>query len=68
MSSESSEKDEAEEFEVEEILDKKVKDGIIKYKVKWKGYPYSDCSWKYTKKNLFNITLAWEPVDHLENA
>ena len=42
-----------EEFAVESILDKKVVNGIAQYKIKWVGYPLSDCT--------------WEPFSHLEN-
>lgn len=41
------------EYNVERIIDKKNIKGKTHYKVKWEGYPYSQCT--------------WEPVDHLEN-
>lgn len=47
-----------EEFEVEEILDKKVtkrgRGQSIRYLIKWKGYPLSDAT--------------WEPIQNLQNA
>jgi hypothetical protein len=42
------------DFEVEEILDKKKINGQWKYLVKWEGYPPED--------------RTWEPVSHLKNA
>ena len=44
LRSSSSSSSDQEEYEVEEIIDKKIKNGVTKYKVKWKGYPVSDCS------------------------
>lgn len=41
------------EYNVERIVDKKQIRGKTYYKVKWEGYPYSQCT--------------WEPIDHLEN-
>jgi hypothetical protein len=43
-----------EDYEVEEILDKKRMDGETKYLVKWKNYEEHDNS--------------WEPVKHLKNS
>ena len=40
----SSEEDNEEEYEVEEILERKIKKGVVNYKVKWKGYPLSENS------------------------
>ncbi|KAK6349019.1 hypothetical protein TWF730_009779 [Orbilia blumenaviensis] len=45
---------EEEEYVVEKILDHKYEDGILKYKVKWKGYD---------KKS----DQTWEPEDTLED-
>uniref|UniRef100_A0A9J2PQH9 Chromo domain-containing protein n=1 Tax=Ascaris lumbricoides TaxID=6252 RepID=A0A9J2PQH9_ASCLU len=42
------------EFEVERILDVKLKDGIIKFEVRWKGYGSEEDS--------------WEPEENLETA
>ena len=42
------------EYLVEEILDKKIIDGVCKYKIKWKNYPLEDCT--------------WEPIEHLANS
>jgi hypothetical protein len=41
------------EYEVERIIDKKIKHGKPYYMIKWKGYPSSDNS--------------WEPLRHLEH-
>lgn len=42
------------EYNVEKIVDKKVSDGLVYYKVKWEGYPMSQCT--------------WEPSSHFEKA
>ena len=34
------------EYEVEQILDKRKHYGKIQYLIKWKGYPLSEASWK----------------------
>jgi hypothetical protein len=35
------------DFEVEEVVGKKVKkDGTVLYKLKWRGYPLSQCTWE----------------------
>jgi len=39
-------------YEVDKILDRKEVGGTALYKIKWKGYPLSACS--------------WEPLDHLD--
>lgn len=33
-------------FEVEKILNHKVSKGVTLYKLKWKGFPISDCTWE----------------------
>ena len=33
-------------YEVEKILNHKVTKGIIYYKLKWKGFPMSQCTWE----------------------
>ena len=45
---------EEEEYEVENILDKKLVRAKPHYLVKWKGYPLHDAT--------------WEPAEHLKNA
>jgi len=35
-----------EEYEVEQILDKRTRYGKTQYLIKWKGYPLSEASWK----------------------
>jgi len=45
--------DEESEFEVEFILDKKIKRGKVYYLVKWKGFPEDDTTWE-PKENLDN--------------
>ena len=39
------------QYEVEKILERRVKDGSLEYKIKWKGYPMDQCT--------------WEPIAHL---
>jgi len=39
-------------YEVEDILDRKKSKGRYLYKIKWKGYPLSECT--------------WEPISHLQ--
>ena len=34
------------EFEVEMVLKKRMKNNVVEYFVKWKGYPDSDCTWE----------------------
>lgn len=36
----------AEEFEVETIKSRRVKNGKIEYEIKWKGYESDDCTWE----------------------
>jgi hypothetical protein len=43
-----------EEYEVDRILDSRLRRGRLQYLVLWKGYPLSDAT--------------WEPVTHLQNA
>ena len=45
--------DNSEEYEVEQILDKRTLKGKTQYLVKWVGYPLHDAT--------------WEPVNHLKN-
>jgi hypothetical protein len=42
------------EYEVEQILDSRVRRRQLQYLVMWKGYPISEAT--------------WEPVSHLQNA
>ena len=43
-----------EEYEVEKIIDKRVINGKLEYKIKWVGYPMSQCTWEPIR-NLANI-------------
>lgn len=47
-----------EQYEVEEILEKKQFGNIAKYKIKWVGYGYDDCTWEPEK----NLTQCKEMV------
>jgi hypothetical protein len=40
-------------YEVDKVLERKEVNGALLYKIKWKGYPLSACS--------------WEPLDNLDN-
>ena len=35
-----------EEYEVEKIIDKRIINGKLEYKIKWVGYPMSQCTWE----------------------
>jgi len=57
-----------EEFEVEEVLDKRTKRGgkyrkVIEYLIKWKGYDATETSWV----ELSNLTNAMEEVQEYED-
>lgn len=53
------------EYEVEQILDKRITNGKALYKIKWKGYPEDECTWEPEK----NLTTCKEILrkynDHL---
>lgn len=53
------EKDPEEEFSVETVLDKKLIDGEVYYKVKWLGFPDSDSTWE-PSENIFARDLIEE--------
>ncbi|CEF62336.1 Chromo domain/shadow and Chromo domain-like and Chromo domain-containing protein [Strongyloides ratti] len=38
--------DDGDEFVVEDILRRRVKEGVDYYKIKWEGYPLSECTWE----------------------
>ena len=42
------------EYEVEKIVDKRIKNGKIEYKIKWAGYSMNECTWE-PLKNLGSI-------------
>ena len=43
-----------EEYEVEKIIDKRIINGKLEYKIKWVGYPMSECTWEPVR-NLANV-------------
>ena len=43
----------SDEYLVEKIIGKRIKNGKIQYKIKWEGYPLSQST--------------WEPVSNLQN-
>ncbi len=47
------------EYEVEKIVDKRIKNGKIEYKIKWAGYSMNECTWEPMK----NLESAKELVD-----
>ena len=49
----------SDEYEVEKIVDKRVKNGKVEYKIKWAGYSMDECTWE-PLKNLENITKMIE--------
>ena len=42
------------EYEVEKIIDKRYINGKLEYKIKWVGYPMSECTWEPVR-NLANV-------------
>ena len=52
-----------EEFEVEKILDKRIRYRRTEYLVKWKGYPEYDSTWE-PLKNLENAQEAISDFEH----
>ncbi len=44
-----------EEFAVERIVDKRLYNGVLQYKVKWVGYPVQDSTWE-PAENLMKVT------------
>ena len=34
----------SDEYEVEKIVDKRIKNGKVEYKIKWAGYSMNDCT------------------------
>lgn len=50
-----------ESYVVEEVLDRELKDGILMYKVKWKGYSLNDCTWEPLENfDSFDIIKKYE--------
>jgi len=55
--------EEEEEYEVEAIVDKRVKKGVVEYFVKWKGWPSDTNTWE----GLDNLENSGELIDEYEN-
>lgn len=56
-------------YEIEKILDKKIENDQVKYKVKWKGYPLSDATWEPLRNfsgNMEKIEKFEEEIDELK--
>ena len=47
------------EYEVEKIVNKRIRNGKVEYKIKWAGYSMDECTWE-PLKNLENITKMIE--------
>ena len=63
--------EEEEEYEVEAIVDKRVKKGVVEYFVKWKGWPSDTNTWEGSiVASLFCFTNFFEfkGLDNLENS
>lgn len=50
------------DYQVEKILARKVEKGVIKYLLKWEGYPESESTWELAK-NLDNIKQMIEKFE-----
>jgi len=48
--------DDFQEYEVEDILDLRIRRGQLEYLVHWRGYPISERTWEPTS-NLINVPL-----------
>ena len=46
-------------YNIEKIIDKRITNGQFEYKIKWEGYPMSQCTWEPFK----NLETAKEMVD-----
>lgn len=62
-----SNQDEDIEYEVEEIIGKKINKKGVFYKVKWEGYPESESTWE-PKENLTNVKELIEEFEKKYNA
>ena len=49
-------------YNIEKILGKRKQNGIIQYKIKWEGYPISQCTWEPMK----NLETAKELVEEYD--
>ena len=50
---------EGEFYNIEKILDKRINNGKVEYKIKWEGYSMSECTWEPMK----NLETVKELVD-----
>ena len=62
MSADAAEQQVDEEYEVEKIMDWRVKKGLVEYKVRWKGWGASDDTWE----GLSNLAAAADAIDAFE--
>ncbi len=49
-------------YNIEKILERRRANGRIEYKIKWEGYPMSQCTWEPLK----NLETAKDLVDEFE--
>jgi chromobox protein 1 len=49
-------------YQVEDIVDKKEENNIVKYKVKWKGFPLSESTWEPVE----NLSSVQELISKFE--
>ena len=50
-------------YQIEKIIGKRTKRGRKEYKVKWEGYPLSQCTWEPIE-NLLNVLYMVEDYDN----
>ena len=55
---------EGEFYNIEKILERRVVNGKFQYKIKWEGYPMSQCTWD-PLKNLESVKELVEEFDFL---
>lgn len=50
-------------YNVEKILDRKISNGKVLYKIKWENYPLNQCTWE-PEKNLENVKSMVEDFNN----
>lgn len=56
-------------YNIEKILDRRVMNGRIEYKIKWEGYPMSQCTWEPLKnlETVKELLTEFDNNHHLSN-